>query len=43
MDVSNEYGLEQAHGAAIKDAELAAALEQWTDRPTMPAREVIFP
>jgi basic membrane lipoprotein Med (substrate-binding protein (PBP1-ABC) superfamily) len=49
LDVGNEYWLEQAHGysdlssVAMKDAELAAALEQWTDRPTMPAREVVFP
>jgi AbiV family abortive infection protein len=49
MDVGNEYWLEQAHGysdlasVATKDAELAEALENWTDRPTMPAREAIFP
>jgi AbiV family abortive infection protein len=49
LDVGNEYGLEAAHGysdlasVATKDTELAAALEQWTDRPTMPARELVSP
>jgi AbiV family abortive infection protein len=49
MDVGNEYWLQQNHGygdlsiVATKDAELAEALENWADRPTMPAREAIFP
>jgi hypothetical protein len=49
MDVGNEYGLEAGHGysdleiVATKDAELAEALKNWADRPTMPAREMIFP
>ena len=50
LNVRNEYWLEQAHGygdlasVATKDAELAEALKNWADRPTMPAAEVpIFP
>jgi hypothetical protein len=47
--VLGEYYLEQNHGyadlsiVATKDAELAEALKNWTDRPTMPAQEVPIP
>jgi AbiV family abortive infection protein len=49
FDVLGEYYLEQNHGyadlsiVATKDAELAEALKNWTDRPTMPAQEVPIP